>query len=179
MNRPDTSFVHAAKPGEPGRVELALRGAAADQRLHGDPAPDDRDLAAVLGRGVVEIVREIERARARPVLRDDDGIAGKILAEMTGEQPAIGVVTVAGRGIADQKLDLLAGERGRLGAGLAMCDGGRYREQQREQSCAHRRCIERRARASQDVHRHSAARSMRMASRCATTSSTCMTSTYL
>jgi hypothetical protein len=106
-----------------------LRDGAADQRLHGDATPDDRDLAAVLGRGVVEIVREIERARTRPILRDDEGIARKIFAEVAGEQPTVGVVTVAGRGISNQQFDLLSGERNRLRAGLAERSGAQYREQ--------------------------------------------------
>src|SRR5438270_479828 len=48
--------VHAADPGEFSRIEAALRDAAADQRLHGNAAADDRDLAAVARRGAVEII---------------------------------------------------------------------------------------------------------------------------
>jgi hypothetical protein len=89
-----------------------------------------------------------------------------------------------------------------LGCGLAMCGGREFEEPWGQQ---HRRMHQQitpfsQARAqpgkrlpptvmesrpfwpswaSYDVHHHSAARSMRMVSRCATTSSRCMTSTYL
>ena len=129
--------VHAAEPDEFGRVELALRGGAADQRLHGDATPDDCDLAAVLGGCVIEIVREIERARARPILRNDEGIARKIFAEMAGEQAAIGVVAIAGRRKADEQLDLFSGERGRVHRGLAMCGGREYRRAMESAAQAH------------------------------------------
>ena len=99
------------------------------KRFHGDATPDDCDLAPVLWCCVIEIVREIERARARAILRNDEGIARKIFAEMAGEQAAIGVVAIAGRRIADEQLDLFPREGGRVHRGLAMCGGWEYREQ--------------------------------------------------
>src|SRR5207244_4302614 len=103
----------------------------------------------------------------RSVLRDDGGMARKVLADMPGQQPAIGVVAIAGGREPDQQLDLLAGERHRLG-GLRARRHGEYRDERPEQQQAHAR--------RDRIHAYSAARSMRMESRCATTSSTCMTS---
>jgi hypothetical protein len=60
-------------------IELALRGRAADQRLHGDAAANDGDLGPVAAGRVVEIVRQVERAGAGPVLRDDGRVAGRYL----------------------------------------------------------------------------------------------------
>src|SRR5438477_655216 len=45
-------LVHAAEPQELGGIEPGLRGTAAQQRLHGHAAADDRDFAAVPGSGI-------------------------------------------------------------------------------------------------------------------------------
>src|SRR5262249_54003667 len=133
---------------------------------------------------IVEIIGEIERARARPVLRDDGGIAREIFPEVAGDEPTICVVTIAGGRIADHQLDLLAGKRHRLG--LRPPWGGVQHEEDRKRvtrpggnrgTCAVQARARRRI--SGGSAPHSAARGRRVASRCATISSTCMTSAYL
>src|SRR5262249_25789471 len=169
--------VHAAEPDEAARIEFCLRGA--DERFHRHAAADDGDLAAVLGGRVVKIAGEIERAPAGSVLRDDDGVARQIFAEMTGDQAAVGVVTITGGRIADQQLDLLAGKRHRLGLRLRRRSSEQH-EHGRQSGAEPRAsgCPDTRAR-GRACAPHSAARSSRVASRWATTSSTCITSAYL
>ena len=95
----------AADPGVAARV--VLRRAAADQRLHRHAAADHADRGAVLGRDVVEEIREPQAAGAGHVLRHDVGIAGDVLAHVAREHARIEVVVAAG-GVADQQLDGLA-----------------------------------------------------------------------
>src|SRR5262249_42831162 len=123
---------------------------------------------------------EIERASTRPVLRDDSGIAGQIFAEVARDEPAIGVVTITGGRIADHRLDLLAGNRNRPAFHLCRT---REQHQQARQKFSEADACAKRVRVPtgrSDVGApHSAARSSRVASRWATTSSTCITSAYL
>src|SRR5262249_17182592 len=188
------------------RIEFCLCGA--DERLHRHAAADDGDLADILGGRVVKIAGEIERARAGSVLRGDGGVTRQISAKMAGDQAAVGVVTITGGRIADQQLDLLAGKRHWLGLrlrrrgeqhqhsrqsaaepraiGFPRVADGRERADtalphlQRKffeaAGYAGHVCVGRSDRTSGP---HSAARSRRVASRWATTSSTCMTSAYL
>ena len=160
------------------------------------PRPTMRDLSAVPRRHVEHVVREVERTRTRPVRRNDDRIARQVSRQMPRQQPAVGVVTETGRREADQEPDLLPCKRHRR-AGLRLRCRDRSRHQQRREHAgdephgarlhsafvtrsANRRVGPARAETTGgDARAYSAARSIRIASRCAITSSTCMTSTYL
>src|ERR1700722_1485693 len=104
--------VHAAEPGEFGGVEFRRPKRRVEDRLHGDTAPDNGDLRPVSRRRMRHVARQIKGARARPVLWDDQWIAGKVFAEIAGEQPAIGVIAITGGRIADQEPNLLADKTG-------------------------------------------------------------------
>ena len=97
--------------------------ALADQRLHRHAAAEHADGRAVLGRDVVEVVRGLERARARHVLHHDGRIAGDVLADMAGENAGIGVVAAAGA-VADDQVDGLAA----VEVGDRVLRAGRWRQ---------------------------------------------------
>ena len=73
-----------------------------------DARRENADSGAVLRRDVVEIIDQLERARARHVLRHDLRIAGNMAAEIARQRAAIEVVAAAG-GKADQHVDGFAG----------------------------------------------------------------------
>ena len=82
MKKPDTSLFMLPSQANLVESNLACEAVPPEQRFHRDATADDGDLGAVLGCGVVKIVCEIERARARPVLRHDGGIAGEIFSDV-------------------------------------------------------------------------------------------------
>ena len=96
----------AAEPAELGRVERdvgspPISGSIAMPRLKMPM------VGAVLRRDVVEIIGELERARARHVLHHDRRIARDMPAEMAGEDAGVGVIAAAGA-IADDQVEVLA-----------------------------------------------------------------------
>jgi hypothetical protein len=79
----------------------------------------DPERGAVLGRDLVEIVRGLEAAGARHVLRDQRRLSRNVLAQVARHHAAVEIVAAA-RGVADGDRDGLAGEEllGRLRGGL-------------------------------------------------------------
>src|ERR1700716_2639831 len=74
----------AAQPGEFARVELQV----AEQRLDRDTARHGADYRAVLGGDRKDVVRRLDTAGARHVLRDDGRTAGNVLADVAGRGAA-------------------------------------------------------------------------------------------
>src|SRR5437016_5870642 len=85
------------------------RSMASMASFEGNRFEDDAECGAVARRDLVDVIRGLEAAGARHVLRDDGRLAGNVLAEMARDQPAVEVVAAAG-GIADRDRDDLAGE---------------------------------------------------------------------
>src|SRR5262249_11710967 len=76
-------------------------------RIETGTAPDRTKHEAVLGGDVVEPIGEQQAAGAIHVLRGDDRIARDVLAEMTGDQACVDIVTAADA-VADHQVDSLA-----------------------------------------------------------------------
>ena len=174
MKKPDTSLFMLPIQANFVELNFACDAAAAQQRLHRNAPPDQRDLGAVLRRGVEQIVGQIERTGARPVLRHDGGIARQVLAHMARQQAPVGVVAEAGRREADRDPDLLAGETDRRG--LRLRRRCRAHDCRAHMAAAHSSTL---VRGNSVMTAHSAARARPMPSRCAITSSACITSAYL
>ena len=106
----------AADIGELRRV--VLHGGIGERLLERGGFDHDPERGAVLGR-LVEIVRGLEAAGARHVLRDQRRLSGDVLAQVARHHAAVEIVAAA-RGVADGDGDGLAGEEllGRLGGGI-------------------------------------------------------------
>src|SRR5262249_12586595 len=83
---------------EPGRAEDLVEVGRLVEHADG---------GAVLRRAGIEVVGGADAGRPRHVLRDDRGLTGEMPAEITSNQPAVGVVTAAARR-RDDEIDALA-----------------------------------------------------------------------
>ena len=86
---------HGTDPRQLREFEIELLGLR--QRRGDQPGAECRDHRSVLGRIGVEVTHRHQGARARHVLNDDRGLAGDISADVSGNEPRIGIVAAAGR----------------------------------------------------------------------------------
>jgi hypothetical protein len=98
----------AAQIGEFSRV--VLDGGIGQRLFEGGRFDDDPKRRSILRRDLVEIVRGLEAACARHVLRDDRRLTGNVFAEVARDHAPIEIVAAA-RGVADGDRDGLAREK--------------------------------------------------------------------
>ena len=112
--------VAGGDPADIGELRrVVLHGGIGERLFERGGFDHDPERRAVLGRDLVEIVRGLEAAGARHVLRDQRRLSGNVLAQMARHHAAVEIVAAA-RGVADGDRDGLAGEEwlGRLRGGL-------------------------------------------------------------